>query len=136
MKIWFMQKCFVKGFLPSTTGSFFLSFGPIYFHVLKTTYEMLCTIWYHLYKLKSEHLHGRVLLLVKLQAKSTYLKSTTPPWMFFTFFKLYINSTKSRNASPIISVVDLLVWLCLFFLLPTIKFTLLRKFSSKNFTLD
>ena len=89
MKIWFIQKCLVKGFLPSTTGSFFLSFGPIYFHVLKTTYEMHCTIWYHLYKLKSENLHGRVLLLVKLQAKSTYLKSTTPLWMFFAFFKLY-----------------------------------------------
>ena len=76
-------------FLALHNGSFFLSFGPIYFHVLKTTYEMHCTIWYHLYKLKSENLHGRVLLLVKLQAKSTYLKSTTPLWMFFAFFKLY-----------------------------------------------
>ena len=40
-------------------------------------YQMLCTIWYH----------GGMLLLVKLQAY--FNKTNTPPWGFFTFFKLY-----------------------------------------------
>ena len=45
---------------------------------------MLCAIWYHLYNLKN------VLLLVKLQVEaSNFTKSSTPPWMCFTFFKLY-----------------------------------------------
>ena len=46
---------------------------------------MRCAIWYHLYNLKTQKTpmdHERVLLLAKL-------KSNTPPWMFFTFFKLY-----------------------------------------------
>ena len=31
--------------------------------------------------------HGRVILLVKLQAKAwNFTKSNTPPWAFFTFF--------------------------------------------------
>ena len=47
---------------------------------------MLCTIWYHLYNFKNlKNTHAGVLLLVKLQAS----KSNTPPWVFFTFFKLY-----------------------------------------------
>ena len=37
-----------------------------------------CAIWYHLYNLKNvKNSHGRVLLLVKLQALAT--KSNTPP---------------------------------------------------------
>ena len=44
-----------------------------------------CAIWYHLYNLKNLKItHGGVLILVKLQAYST------PPWVFFAFFKLYI----------------------------------------------
>ena len=47
-------------------------------------YVILSMIWYHLYNLKNKKItHGGVLLLVKLQAKSI------PPWMFFTFVKLY-----------------------------------------------
>ena len=43
---------------------------------------MLCTIWYHLYNLENvENTHGGVSLSVP--------KSDTPPWVFFTFFKLY-----------------------------------------------
>ena len=38
---------------------------------------VLCAIWYHSYNLKNtKNTHGRV------------FKSNTPPWMFFTFFKL------------------------------------------------
>ena len=34
--------------------------------------------------------HGGVLLLVKLQALAcNFTKSNTPPWVFFTFLKLY-----------------------------------------------
>ena len=34
--------------------------------------------------------HGRVILLVKLQAEAwNFTKSNTPPWVFFTFFVLY-----------------------------------------------
>ena len=34
--------------------------------------------------------HGRVLLLIKLQALTcNFTKSNTPPWVFFMFFKLY-----------------------------------------------
>ena len=41
---------------------------------------MLCAIWYHLHNLKNvKNAHGGVLLLV----------SNTPPWVFFTLFKLY-----------------------------------------------
>ena len=44
---------------------------------------MRWAIWYHLHNLKNvKNTHGRVLLLVKLQAFSI------PPWVFFTFFKL------------------------------------------------
>ena len=52
---------------------------------------MLCAIWYHLRNLKSiKNTHGGVLLLVKLQPKvCNFTKSNTPPWLLFTFFKLY-----------------------------------------------
>ena len=34
--------------------------------------------------------HGVLLLLVKLQAEAcNFTKSNSPPWVFFTFFKLY-----------------------------------------------
>ena len=44
---------------------------------------MFCAIWYHLYNLKNtKNTCVGVLLLVKLQ-------DSTPPWVFFMFFKLY-----------------------------------------------
>ena len=50
------------------------------------SHVMYCTIWYYLYNLKNmKKTHGGVLLLVK---PATLLKSNTPPWLFFTFFKL------------------------------------------------
>ena len=50
-----------------------------------------CAIWYHLRNLKSvKNTHGGVLLYVKLQAEAcNFTKSNIPPWVFFTFFKLY-----------------------------------------------
>ena len=46
---------------------------------------MLCAIWYHLYNLKNvKNTQGGVLLLVACN----FSKSNTPPWVFFTFFKL------------------------------------------------
>ena len=37
-----------------------------------SSHVMLCAIWYHLYNLKNtKNTHGAVLLLVKLQAKSS-----------------------------------------------------------------
>ena len=52
--------------------------------------ETLCTIQYHLHNLKDvKNTHGRELLLVKLQAEvCNFTKSKTPPWRFFTLFKL------------------------------------------------
>ena len=52
---------------------------------------MLCAIWYHVHNLKNvKNTHGRVLILVKFQAETcNFIKSNTPPLVFFTFFKLY-----------------------------------------------
>ena len=57
----------------------------------KNALIMLCVVWYHLHNLKNmKNSHGGVLLLVQLQASvSNFTKSNTPPWLFFTFFKLY-----------------------------------------------
>ena len=50
-----------------------------------------CAIYYHMHHLKNgKNTHGGVLLLVELQAEAyNFDKSKTPPWVFFTFFKLY-----------------------------------------------
>ena len=58
---------------------------------ITSTYVVICAIWYHLFNLKNvKNTHGGMLLLVKLQAEAcNYTKSNTPPWKFFTFFKLY-----------------------------------------------
>ena len=52
----------------------------------KKLYVMRCAIWYHLQNLKNvKNTHGRVLILLKLQAKAyNFTKSDTPPWAFFT----------------------------------------------------
>ena len=47
-----------------------------------TKYVVLCAIWYHWYNSKNvKNTHGGVLL--------NFTESNTPPWVFFTFFKLY-----------------------------------------------
>ena len=39
---------------------------------------------------KSENNHGGLLTLVKFQAQAyNFIKSNTPPWVFFTFLRLY-----------------------------------------------
>ena len=52
---------------------------------------MFCAIWYHYYNLKNaKNTHGGVFLLVILRAQICHItKSSTPPWVFFTYFKLY-----------------------------------------------
>ena len=66
-----------------------------YIHIcgqdLWAKYVVRCAIWYHLYNLKNgKNTHGGVLILVKLQTEAcNFTKINTPPWMFFTFFKLY-----------------------------------------------
>ena len=48
------------------------------------TYVVRCAIWYHLCNLENvKNTHGGVLILVK------FAKINTPPWVFFTFLKLY-----------------------------------------------
>ena len=46
---------------------------------------------YQMYNLKNvQNIHGEVLILVKLQVSAcNFAKINTPPWVFFTFFKLY-----------------------------------------------
>ena len=53
-------------------------------------YETLCAIWYHLYNLKNvKNTHGRVLNFSKVAGSALHLyKKYTPPWVFFTFFKI------------------------------------------------
>ena len=55
------------------------------------TFMMCCAICYHLCNSKNvKTSHGRVLFLVKLQASTcNFTKSSFPPWVFITFFKLY-----------------------------------------------
>ena len=52
---------------------------------------MRCAIRYHLYNLKNvKNTHVGVLLLVTLQTFSMQnTKNNTPPWVVFTFLKLY-----------------------------------------------
>ena len=51
---------------------------------------MRFAIWYHFDTLKNtKNTHGGMLLSEKLKAKArNFTKSSTPPWMFSTFFKL------------------------------------------------
>ena len=62
-----------------------------------------CAIWYHLKKKKKvKNTHGRVLLLVKLQAEACILtKSNSPPWVFSCFLNCR-NGAKSRHASHVV----------------------------------
>ena len=55
------------------------------------THVIFRMIWYHLHNLKNmKNTHEQMLLLLKLQALAcNFTKSNIPPWVFFTFFKLY-----------------------------------------------
>ena len=62
---------------------------------------MRCTIWHHLHNLKNvKNTQEGVLLLVKLQAKTTLLKVTLLHEYFLRFLNC-TNDTKSRKASHI-----------------------------------
>ena len=54
-------------------------------------HEILYAIWLHLYNFKTvKNTHGGLLLLAKLQATTCgFTKSNIPPWVFFTFLKVY-----------------------------------------------
>ena len=54
-------------------------------------FVVCCAIWYRLYNLKNvKNTHRGVLILVKLQAETcNFTEINTPPWVIFTFFKLY-----------------------------------------------
>ena len=58
-----------------------------------SSYKMFCAIWCHLCNLKNmKSTHGGMLLLKNLLAEAEAWNLTncnTPPWVFFTFFKLY-----------------------------------------------
>ena len=59
---------------------------------MPSTYmRCVARFWYHLHSLKNvKNTHGRVLILVTLQAKAcNCTKINTLPWVFFTFLKLY-----------------------------------------------
>ena len=62
-------------------------------HIIKFVllYVVRCAIWYRLYNLKNvKNAHGGVLILVKLQTEAyNFTKINSPPWVLFTFFKLY-----------------------------------------------
>ena len=88
---------------------------------------MRCVIWYHLYNLKNVKItHGGVLILIKLQA---FTKINTPPWVVFTFCKLYkwyqiAHGTKNDFHTCITCVIIsticsakflLIVFLCFYF---------------------
>ena len=61
---------------------------------------MFCAIWYHLYNFKNvKNIHGRVLLLVKLQAFSLKLYEKLHSAMGVFHVLNSTNGTKSRNAS-------------------------------------
>ena len=66
-------------------------------------YVMLYAIWYHLKNFKNvKNTHGRVLLVVKLQASAcNFTKSNTSSWVILYFFLNCTNRTKSRKASTI-----------------------------------
>ena len=54
------------------------------------TFVMLCAIWYNLYNLKNvKNAHGGVVLLLSCRLKPyNFIKSNTPPWVFFRLFQL------------------------------------------------
>ena len=79
------------------------------------TYEMLCAICYHLHNLINlKNTPGGVLILVNLQAEACNLtKTNTPPWVFFTFFKLSKWNQISRSITYIyMSVRNAVTQIC------------------------
>ena len=69
----------------------------LFFSNLKDTRQainavMFCVIWYHLYNFKNVKKYPwRSVTFIKVAGfyPATLLKSNIPPWVFFTFLKLY-----------------------------------------------
>ena len=84
-------------------------------HLRKNKFVMFCAIWYHLFNLKNvKNTHGRVLLLVKVQAKSLQRYSLLKVTLLHECFSPFLNctnGTKSRNAL----ILLLLIHFCLMF---------------------
>ena len=76
----------------SRAGILFLNYtdvgwNPYVFSFYCLSYVMLCAIWYHLYNLKNVKKHPwRSVAFSKV---AVFTKSNIPPWVFFSFFKLY-----------------------------------------------
>ena len=69
----------------------------MYDNIENISCDVLCGLVPFVRFKKSENTHGRVLLLVKLQVSAcNFTKSNTPPWLFFTFLKLYIRYQITR----------------------------------------
>ena len=74
----------------------------------KYLYETFCATWHYLYNLKNvKNTNKRVLLLVIIQASAfNFTKINTPPWVFFTFLKIFkryrimqsVSYTESKSA--------------------------------------
>ena len=64
---------------------------------------MSSSIWYQLYNIKNvKNTHGRLSLLGKVQTLAcNYAKSSTPPWVFFTFFKIEQMDKLAQSISEI-----------------------------------
>ena len=86
--------------------------------IVKFVYVVRCAIWYHLYNLKNvKNTHGGVLILVKLQAVAcNFTKINTPPWVFFTFLKLYKWCQIAQRTTYVYQVTPSLTWMGIFFL--------------------
>ena len=71
-------------------------------------YMMSCAIC----SLKNvKNTHGGVLLWLKLQAKAcNFTKSNTPPWTFFTFFKLHIWYQLAQSITYITFAINIRNW--------------------------
>ena len=80
--IFSMQMCILQTIALCKGG------GPM---ELKLEFVMRCAIWYHLNNLKNvKNTYGGLLPLVKLHALTcNFTKSSTSPWVFFTFLKLF-----------------------------------------------
>ena len=62
-------------------------FQGIFLHF---SYLMLCAIWYHFCNFKQCEKHPwRSVTFIKVAGDCNTPKWNTPPWVFFTFFKLY-----------------------------------------------
>ena len=103
----------------ATVITFLLLFLPVFLlidKIISRLYVMLCAIWYHFYNLRNvKNIHGRVLLLVKLQAEPTTLLKVTFLHGCFSHFSNCIKGTKLNRSSHIVRTLTILcmLYVCL-----------------------